>query len=491
MSLGELGSSTEKVNSADAIEKLVESRYEQWLSEKTIWHAADLLSSAFVADRSSSFTDVAQFVIDNASQAPKSLVAFAEKILSPYSAISHDSLTDSDSSEKLHEEMHALRARLVDEPRNSIVWADLSRLYVASGLSEKAAHSMRVAISLSPKNRFILRCAGRLYLHLHQPKVAVGLLRSDPGLTLSDPWLTAAEISIASAAELPTRFAKKGFGIAEDEGFSNFARAELRSALATLEMDSGKNRRARQLFRDSLISPNENSLAQVEWAERQLGGIQVQQQQLKTPRSFEARGYYAFNRESWDSAMDNGLQWLRDESFSTRPALFTSYVAISVLERFDVAETVLRRALLANPGNPQILNNLAFALIGANKLEEARKTLHAVDPATLKEKQHYTVTLLATNGQLLIREGFVDEGRKLYKEAYELASRLGLKKYRQFAAIYLMREELLANTSEVERSMKVAQKEVGDNPDPDVLVVFNRALALYKIHSLRKTAVRG
>ena len=31
----------------------------------------------------------------------------------------------------------------------------------------------------------------------------------------------------------------------------------------------------------------------------------------------------------------------------------------------------------------------------------------------------------------------------------------------------------------------------GDTPDPDVRVVFNRALALYKIHSLKKTTGRG
>jgi len=53
------------------------------------------------------------------------------------------------------------------------------------------------------------------------------------------------------------------------------------------------------------------------------------------------------------------------------------------------------------------------------------------------------------------------------------------------------REELLANTSEVESAMKVAQREVGDNPDPDVRVVFNRVLALYKIHSVKKTAARS
>jgi tetratricopeptide (TPR) repeat protein len=478
-SLGELASAREKPDTPDTLlENLVRIRYEQWLSAKTVWHAADLLNSAFVANRGAEFKDVARFVVESGDQAPQSLKDFATRILFPYSTIPSDSITE--TSAKLHAEIHGLRARLVDEPRNSVVWADLSRLYVALGQADKAVQSMRRALALSPSNRFILRSAGRLYLHINEPKAAMRLLRTDASLALGDPWLAAAEISIASAAELPPKFAKKGLGIANDDSFSDFARAELRSALATLEMDSGKNRTARKLFRDCLVDPNENSLAQVEWAERHVGGLQIEQQQLETPRSFEARGYHAYNRQAWEIALENGLKWLRDESFSIRPALFSSWVASSLLERYDVAEEILLHALCANPRNPQILNNLAFAMISSDRLDDAERYLGEVDPERIKDREGHAVTLTATTGLLLMRRGKTEEGRKLYKHAYELAGLLGLRKYRQMAAVYLAREELLANTPLASAALRAASKEIGENPEPDIRLIYDRVLTLSK-----------
>jgi tetratricopeptide (TPR) repeat protein len=461
-------------------------RYEQWLSEKTIWHAGDLLSSAIVAGSEALYKDVAEFILENHSITPRTLINLAERVISPVSRLSANLLPDDplahdlplDSRPVSYQTLHMLRLRLKDEPRNSIAWVDISRIYLALGHWDRAARAMRVAVSLSPDNRFVLRSAGRLYLHLDEPRRAVNLFRADPNLTLSDPWLMAAEISIAGAAELPSKFAKKAVSVAADDSFSQFARAELRSSLATLEMDNGKSRRARQLFRESLAEPNENSLAQVEWAERHLGGIQVDQEKFDTPRSFEARAYHFFNRERWDAALEDARLWLQDESFSSRPAIFASYVASSLLERYDIAEEILRGALSANPENPQIINNLAFALLSANKLEAARHCLRQVDIA--RTKQLYATTLLATSGLLLFREGKPDEGRALYKESSELATRIEAHKYRQFAAIYLAREEILAGTSFVESSIKSAQKEVGEHAEPDVRAVFRRLLELYE-----------
>jgi hypothetical protein len=49
-----------------------------------------------------------------------------------------------------------------------------------------------------------------------------------------------------------------------------------------------KNRQARQLFRRSLAAPNENSVAQVEWANRQIGGLDIQDSRVfDVPRCFE------------------------------------------------------------------------------------------------------------------------------------------------------------------------------------------------------------
>ena len=486
--MGELSSATSTdASNESGIEDLIRSRYLDWVSSKTIWRAADLLSSAFVANKANAFVEVAQFILETADKAPKSLVSLAQRIVSPYSEISNDALAV--STEKTWEEIHTLRARLIEEPRNSIVWSDLSRLYVALGLSEKSAHAMQIAVSLSPSNRFILRSASRLFLHLDQPRKALELLRRDSNITLGDPWLAAAEISVASAAKMPSRYAKKAFKMADDDGFSDFSRTELRSALATLELDSGKNRNAKQLFRQSLVSPNENSLAQYEWAERYLGGVQVPRQPKEPPRSFEAQGYHAYNRQNWQIALDNGLKWMQDESYSTRPAMFTSYLASAVLEEYEIAERVLCRALSANFGNPQILNNLAFALINLGKLDEAQKALNEVDYSQVNEL--YLTTLAATQGLLLIRQGDFERGRFLYKEAYSRASALNANRYKQLASIYLAREELLANTSEANAAIREAQKEVGENPDPDVALVFNRVLELNKARQPRQSVSGG
>ena len=47
---------------------------------------------------------------------------------------------------------------------------------------------------------------------------------------------------------------------------SNLDVSELISELATLDLQSGRDKRSRQLFVRALVDPTENSLAQAEWA---------------------------------------------------------------------------------------------------------------------------------------------------------------------------------------------------------------------------------
>ena len=42
--------------------------------------------------------------------------------------------------------------------------------------------------------------------------------------------------------------------------------SELASSIGTVELLYGSNKKSRELFKKSLISPNDNTLAQVEWA---------------------------------------------------------------------------------------------------------------------------------------------------------------------------------------------------------------------------------
>jgi hypothetical protein len=344
---------------------------------------------------------------------------------------------------------------------------DLARSYVLIAKSDAAARTCLTACGLAPTNRFVLRSAARLFLHLKDESRALKLLRASPRLTMSDPWLIAAEVSISSASRSPSAFAKSGLRAAADEKFSPFSRTELNSALATLEMENGKANKARKLFGESLIAPNENALAQAEFAGRQLGGIRVEPQQLRIARSYEANAYFSFNRAAWERAVQFGQSWLDDQPFSTRPAIFMSFVSSCFLEDYASSVKVLQRALEANPGRPQLLNNLAFSLASMGRTADAERELRKVNLGAVDGL--YRITLTATGGLIQMRRGEVELGRQLYLESMELARKQGNPTYEAMAAAYFAGEELIAGVPNAEGTLRLAKDKAGTNPPPDLV----------------------
>jgi tetratricopeptide (TPR) repeat protein len=118
----------------------------------------------------------------------------------------------------------------------------------------------------------------------------------------------------------------------------------------------------------------------------------------------------------------DGVEWLRDQPFSKRPAVFTSYVA-SLIEDYEKSISILKKSLNANPDDPTLINNLAFALGSANRLDEAENALRQIDIAEMKGLP--AITLAATAGLLLFRSGSPDRGRDLYNLAISRASEQG------------------------------------------------------------------
>ena len=156
--------------------------------------------------------------------------------------------------------MHDVRRKLNAYPRNPILWTNLARLYTSLGVQDKATRAMRVALSLAPENRFILRAASRLCLHQGEPEEAHQILLRAPNLT-ADPWLLAAEIATASARGKTSRLVKTGRNLLESPRHSPFDLSELASALGTLEIMEGNRRAAHRLITVSLGKPTENSIA--------------------------------------------------------------------------------------------------------------------------------------------------------------------------------------------------------------------------------------
>jgi tetratricopeptide (TPR) repeat protein len=202
--------------------------------------------------------------------------------------------------------------------------------------------------------------------------------------------------------------------IAEDVAHSPFALSELASALATIEMQAGGAKKARRLFRSAMVNPNENSVAQAEWASARLSGdLGLSDEQVE--RSAEARARRFAEHDQLDPALAAGWEWLADQPFSTEPATFGSYHA-SMCGSFDRAIEFAEAGLQPNPGNALLLNNLAFSQANLGRLTDASATLARVKPS---DEGWTRPTLTATRGFLAFRRGEFEEGRALYQKAID------------------------------------------------------------------------
>jgi uncharacterized protein HemY len=452
--------------------KIVIRRVLEWRSSPTIWHAADLLNSAFVIGIEEEAREAAEFILSNRSAAPAPLISLAEQCARQ---VPKDNFARGE--ELLPKLVHDVRVRLGDEPRNAIQWVELSRLYMLAGESSRALKAMTVAASLGPHSRFVVRCASRFFLHFHDAGRALRIIRNAVGAK-KDPWLLAAEIGVASASRSPSLLARIGKQRNDDETLTLFERTELSSALGTLELENGKNRHARQLFRRSMTAPNENSAAQVEWANRQIGGLDITDAPLsEIPRSFEVTAHLSLAEGNWAAAIAQGTNWLRDQPFSKRPAIFTSYVS-SLVEDYSRSIDILRDSLKLNRDDSMLMNNLAFALASDNRTDDAIEVLRATDYERASGMSG--ITLAATHGLVAFRTNAPDIGRQLYKLAIERANKLGIRKYSLMADLYLAREEILASTSEAPTAVQQALAKASASSEKEVAVIADQVRGLFE-----------
>jgi hypothetical protein len=219
---------------------LFDEKLREWRTRKTLTAAAELLGAAVVLNHRSEVQDAAEFVLRH-RDALQSVKDLALELLGRESPpVSTTPINQT----------RLLRHRLNDDLNNPLIWVDLAREYAVVGKTREAERAMRTAIGLAPQNRFVIRSASRLFVHLGDPAYAHHLvLRAEA--TGYDPWLTASEIALAAVAKQPSEFAKTGQRVLRSQRFSPSQTSELASALATAELEHGNNRGSRKLFRES------------------------------------------------------------------------------------------------------------------------------------------------------------------------------------------------------------------------------------------------
>lgn len=414
---------------------------DEWLRHRDEVAASEFVGSALVAGEPSVAHEAAAYLLQSGSTPILQNLGMRAVDRSPTAGMEPN--LERPSSETpatfFYERIARDKRRLKSDPRNAIAWTDLARRYTVLGQFDLAERALRAALQLAPSSRYVHRVAARFYVHIGRPDKAHALLLRQPR-TVEDPWLSAAFLSAASIGGLPVGGLKRPRRLAEDDRFRAIERAELMSEIATIDFRGGADKKARQLFQRSLLSPTDNSLAQVEWASHALPTLEVPLEGLDVPYAAEALALAAGEKGEWETALRQAESWIDDQPFDTGAAAFASYVAAVGLERWAEAAAIAEMGLRARPGDLILTNNLAYSLAEEGRLLEAGKVLRRADASMGAAADR--VALLATAGLIQFRLGEADSGRSLYRSAIERARRAGDQPLEAMARAMFAREEL-------------------------------------------------
>jgi tetratricopeptide (TPR) repeat protein len=450
---------------------------EAWETSKTLGTAGDLLGGALVSGHVElpGVRDAATFVLERSTEAPTVLVAVSRQLLGKDSARAAVPLprlagfVESHSRQALHRAIAENRRSAARFPRNPIIYVENARLYSIVGNQERAMKNMRTALSLAPFNRFVLRCAARLYAHYREEDRALHLLRTNPR-TSRDPWLASAELALAGMVGEESGLVRRDLALASSDVHSPASLSELSSGLASALLLAGDRRKSRSLFRAALVQPNDNSLAQVEWAFSQDRLFDVDVASFGVERNYEALARDAFSRAEWLAVLTHCESWFMDMPFTRGPVVMGAHVASVVLDDYDAAILFCKAGLVSHPSDQLLQNNLAYALALAGRVDEAATIL---DGVTLGAEVGETtrISIGATRGLVAFRRGLVDVGRALYHDAIDAAGRTTVEGLPQLAWLNYVREEVIAGVAEQE-SLKRDVRRLKIDPRQVTLVLF-------------------
>ncbi|MCW5613188.1 MAG: hypothetical protein KIS83_21325 [Rubrivivax sp.] len=371
--------------------------------------AAELMFIASAANNHAAAKRAAQLIISHRDQiGSRQLVRSAQQVLEAPS-------TERIESTSKDFVRHA-RSLLAIDFANPVLLIDTARELTVMRQGPAALRYVRAAVALAPKSRFVIRSAARYYLHIGDHEVAHHVLRRSP-LIESDPWVQASEIAVATVRGHTSGLAKQVIRQLSDALRVGPEASELASAVGTVELLSGSNKIAKALFRHALSHPNDNSLAQAEWAATKLRLV-VDQHALQTPMSFEANSHNAYRHQRIEEAIRYAVMWAKDEPFGSRPMNAQCYL-LSLEGRYAEALAAANAAKELDDRDVGLAMNLLFSKIQAGDLDDAMEDFLLL--GRNDELKKYATHYLANAGALAYALGDFEYGRQLYERAIRSA----------------------------------------------------------------------
>lgn len=413
----------------------------EFLNSKNLGTAADLLNASILEGKPELSIIAAKYVMESRDKLP-ALEAVSRKILG---------LDPLENPFNHPNEIAALRSRLINTPQNPIAWVDLARAYTVINEREKSERAMWVALRYSNNHRWISRMAARLFVHYDDLGKAHRVLLSNENLK-SDPWLLSTELAVARLAGRPLKNWNQAKKLVTSS-LNPIHLSELSSSIATSEILGGADKKARALFKQSLISPTSNSLAQIKWADRsfRLGfGRQIEDSLAHTANAHEAKHWEAYEKKNMSLALKHADEWWKEEPYSVSPPRAITYLA-SLVNDMPLLLKVADAGLKANPGDVTLKLNYLFGQISTlgyessvdNKtLEKTTRTLRAIMHGSDKNEAAHAI---ANIGMLAYRAGQHELGKAYYDHAESFFEKTK-NPSQLFLLINHLREALIADS---------------------------------------------
>jgi tetratricopeptide (TPR) repeat protein len=352
--------------------------------------------------------------------------------------------------------------------RNPVLLTDIALALTSLGHEGAAERYIKAALALAPNSRFVLRSASRFFLHTGDDQRAHDILKAAPRVK-ADPWLQASEIAVATVRGRPSMLKKSTLRDLIDATTIDLQRTELASAVATVELLSGETKRAKKLFQKSIEHPNDNSLAQAEWAAQRLKLV-VDEQALSTPLSFEAKSNFAFRQLNLDEAISQAVLWSQDEPFASRPHDFLAFL-YCLSERFTEAEcAALRAEELEDRDVIAHQLNVVFARIQQRQLDGIAEELNRL--ASHGDARNHVPHLLANMGAYFYEQGDFLSGRDAYRKAIGAARARSDRRLEALGYAYFARAAIRNGDEIAALLVKEATAVVERVADPGAIVIM-------------------
>ncbi len=264
---------------------------------------------------------------------------------------------------------------------------------------------------------------------------------------------------------------KDGEKLINSNKFSPYELTELYSSLGTLEFNDGSFKKAKTHFDNSMLQPNDNALAQLEWVSKEDSRFSVNPFSFGgVINPFEAFALEHYEQGNWKEAFFNCIKWFLDTPFSKRPVLLGSYIAGSLLKDANASVLLCEVGLQANPNDPTLLNNIIYELAKSNNILNASKYINQIKEIDISSLPNETkVTIQATLGLVALRNKEYELGKQLYELAISNSDKIKNEYLKNLAIVNFARELIIAELPGKEKYLELVKNMKLDDKHKDLI----------------------